>query len=240
MNNKNVTYIGEKSIEFELQRKNVKNINLRIRPDLSVVVSANSRVPYDYIERFVQEKSGWILRKIENFNGFQNANGKKEYVSGETIRYLGRQYRLRVRESDKEDAKFYKGYIYIYVKDKNDYKKKEKLFYKWLQEKAEEAFHDSLARMYPLIGKYGVKEPSIKIRRMKTRWGSCSQNSHSITLNLDLVKAPKACIDYVLLHELIHFKYRNHNKQFYNFLTALMPDWKERKEILDSEVGREL
>ncbi len=236
MTNKNVVYVGGKSIEFELQRKNVKNINLRIRSDLSVVVSANPKVPFYYIERLLQNKSGWIFKKIEHFSNVQKTNTKKEYVSGETIRYLGQQYTLKVREAEREEVKFYKGYIYICVKDKDDHKRKEKLFHHWSRGKAEEVFHGSLDRMYPLIEKHGVGKPVIKIRKMKSRWGSCSPHKQSITLNMELLKAPKACIDYVVLHELLHFKYRNHNHQFYDFLTVLMPDWKDGKEILNTEV----
>ena len=75
---------------------------------------------------------------------------------------------------------------------------------------------------------------------MKARWGSCHNKDKTILLNLELIKAPKYCIDYVVLHELIHFKYRNHDKKFYTFLTLLMPDWKRRKEILDEEVIKDL
>jgi len=75
---------------------------------------------------------------------------------------------------------------------------------------------------------------------MKARWGSCLKEKNIILLNSELIKAPKFCIDYVILHELIHFKYRNHDAEFYDFMTSLMPDWKQRKEILDEEVVRQL
>jgi hypothetical protein len=94
--------------------------------------------------------------------------------------------------------------------------------------------------MYPFIQKYNVNKPKLMIRKMKSRWGSCLRDSNAILLNFELIKAPKYCIDYVVLHELIHFLYKSHDQQFYNFLTALMPDWKQRKSILDEEVVREL
>ena len=229
---------GEKTIEYELQRKNVKNINLKVKPDLSVVVSANKNVPLDYIESFVKSKAGWIVEKLQFFNRTRNHNTAREFVSGETIRYLGKQYRLKVvkAEPEEEGVKFYQGYIYLHVKDKEDYWKKHQLFSLWAKEKATIAFNESMERMYPKIRKYGIGRPSIVIRKMKTRWGSCSRDKQKITLNSELIKAPKQCIDYVMLHELIHFKFRNHNQDFYNFLTVLMPDWKERKALLDSEI----
>lgn len=94
--------------------------------------------------------------------------------------------------------------------------------------------------MYSSVEKYGIEKPEILIRTMRARWGSCTPEKKSILLNSELIKAPKFCIDYVVLHELIHFKYRNHDNDFYDFMTSLMPDWKQRKEILDEEVVRVL
>ena len=94
--------------------------------------------------------------------------------------------------------------------------------------------------MYPYLEKYGIDKPEIKIRKMKARWGSCIPEKQLILLNSELIKAPKLCIDYVVLHELIHFKYRNHDSNFYDFMTSLMPDWKQRKKILDDQVVRAL
>jgi len=233
---KHIVNHGDKTIEFELERKNVKNINLRVKPDLRVLVSANERVPFYYIENYIKDKTPWILEKIQHFEKTRNTNAIREFVSGETVRYLGKQYRLRIEQADKEEAKFFQGYVYLYVKDKNDYNRKKRLFDRWVKQKAGHIFNESLERMYPKIKKYGIAKPVIVIRSMKTRWGSCSREKKKITLNSELIKAPKYCIDYIVLHELIHFRYRNHNQEFYNFLTALMPDWKQRKSLLDSEV----
>ncbi|WP_028307687.1 M48 family metallopeptidase [Desulfitibacter alkalitolerans] len=235
-----IAYQG-KDIEFEVLRKNVKNVNLNIRPDMSIVVSANPKVPLEFIKDFVKQKSPWILKSIKYFKEVQpeQYNGK-EYVSGETFKYLGRQYRLKVEEAEQESIKYQRGFILLQVQDKTDFKIKRILVQKWFREKAVVNFHESLDRVYPLLEKYGVKKPEIKIRDMKSRWGSCNRAKGIITLNLKLVNAPKYCIDYVILHELVHFKYRNHDNNFYNFLTSLMPDWKQRKEILDEEVVRGL
>lgn len=94
--------------------------------------------------------------------------------------------------------------------------------------------------MYPLVKNHGVEYPELKLRKMKNRWGSCYINEKKIILNEVLIKAPKDCIDYVILHELIHFIYKNHDENFYKMLFLLMPDWKERKNILDSKIIMEL
>lgn len=239
---KHMIKYSDKIIEFKLQRKNVKNINLNVRPDMTIVVSANENVPLDFIMNFVKGKAPWILKNVNYFKDVQPENTLiKDYVSGESFKYLGKQYRLKVEEVEgNETVKYYQGFIYIYVKDKCNHKRKEKLIIDWFREKAEINFEESLERIYQIIEKYGIKKPQIHIRTMKARWGSCIKDKGIILLNFELIKAPKFCIDYVVLHELIHFKNRNHNFEFYNFMTSLMPDWKQRKEILDEEVVREL
>ena len=230
-----------KEIEFLVNRKDVKNVNLNVRPDMSVIVSANSQVPLGFIKDFVQEKALWILENISYFKDVQPEHYlKKEYVSGETFKYLGRQYRLKVEEAPEESIKYYQGFICLYVKDKTNFKKKKQLVEEWFRKKAINNFQEGLERVYPLLEKYGVKKPTLVIRTMKSRWGSCIVDKNTIILNFELIKAPKYCIDYVILHELIHFKYPNHDSNFYSFLTTLMPDWKQRKEILDEEVIRDL
>lgn len=235
-----ITY-GKKEIEFELERKDVKNINLNVRPDMSVAVSASAEVPLEFIEDFVREKAPWIVRNVNYFKRVQpEVKREKEFVSGETVRYLGKQYRLKIEASDREYVKFLRGFIYIYVKDVDNYKKKRRLFEEWMRYRAEIIFRDSLDRMYPLVRKYGVEKPSLNIREMRARWGSYIRKSNTIILNLELIKAPKYCIDYVVLHELLHFIYKNHDQKFYDFLSVLMPDWQERKKILDEEIIRVL
>lgn len=235
-----LTY-GTTTIEFEVQRKNVKNINLNVRPDMTIVVSADDKVPLDYILKFVKSKAEWIIKNVGYFKEVQPENIRnKAYLSGETFKYLGKQYRLKVEECEEESVKYYRGYIYLSVNDKKNYKRKEKLLNDWYRDKANEKFKDSLDRVYPAIQKYGIKMPEMQLRTMKARWGSCNPDYNKILLNTELIKAPKICIDYVVMHELIHFKYRNHDSDFYNFMTSLMPDWKKRKEILDEEVVREL
>ena len=228
---------GDRKIEFELERKEVKNINLNVRPDMSVAVSANNEVPLEFIEDFVRQKAPWIVKNINYFRKAQpEVRREKEFVSGETVRYLGKQYRLKIVSSEDEYVKILRGFIYIYVRDVDDYKRKKTLFEGWLRHRAEIIFNDSLSRMYPMVKKYGVEEPELNIREMKARWGSYVRKSNTIILNLELIKAPKYCIDYVVIHELLHVKHKNHDQDFYALLSVLMPDWRDRKEILDEEI----
>ncbi|WP_419726420.1 M48 family metallopeptidase [Terrisporobacter petrolearius] len=240
MNTYEVPY-GESIIKFKLERKNVKNINLNIKVNGDVVISANEEVPEEYIKDFVIKKANWIEKNIKYYKAHEQENlEKKELVSGETLKYLGRQYRLKVVESQSEYVKYFRGYIYLYVKDRNDYKRKEELLSEWYDYKCKKIFTDLYNETYPVVSKYNVSPVKINIRKMKTRWGSCITSKSTIILNKDLIKSPKYCIKYVILHELIHMICSEHSKEFYDFLYIFMPDWKERKRILDEEIAMTL
>lgn len=232
---------ANKIIDFVVKRKKVKNVNLNIKPDMTIEVTANDRVPLDFICDFVKTKGAWILKNVKTFKDVQPyRQSEREYVSGETFKYLGKQYRLRVIQEDEEKVKYFRGFIYLYVKDTENVNRKAKLIDEWYREKAQKTFHESLAKMFPLVQKYGVEKPNIDLRSMKARWGSALTEKNTILLNTDLIKAPKYCIDYVVLHELIHFKYNDHSDNFYKMLYSLMPDWEKRKAILDEEVVKDL
>ncbi|MGG3772965.1 M48 family metallopeptidase [Heyndrickxia faecalis] len=233
---------ANKVIDFVIKRKKVKNVNLHVKPDMTIEVTANERVPLEFITDFVKSKGSWILKNVGHFKEVQPLKqSEREYVSGETFKYLGKQYRLRVQKTTEEETvKYFRGFIYMYVKDTENRSRKAKLLDEWFREKAQRTFHESLEKMYSLVQKYGVKKPSIDVRLMKARWGSALTDKNIILLNSELIKAPKYCIDYVVLHELIHFKYNDHSDNFYQMLYSLMPDWEKRKVILDEEVVKDL
>ena len=161
---------------------------------------------------------------------FSFKTSKKEYVSGEDFKYLGRSYRLKVVQSKEERVKLQRGYLELFVKDKSDLERKENLVYEWYHEKATLYFFTILQKFNKIV-KQDIK--SVKIRQMKTRWGSCNPYKSYINLNIELIKKPKACIEYAIFHELAHLLYPNHSKKFYDYLTLYMPDWQKRKEILE-------
>lgn len=238
---KHQIHFGNQPIDFWIERKDVKNVNLNIKPDMRIVVSANEKVPLSFIYDFVKSKGSWILKNVKQFEDvLPHKQSEREYVSGESFKYLGKQYRLRVEQSVEESVKYFRGFIYVHVQNPLNRSKKAKLVDAWYKEKAYKVFEESLNKMSALIGKYGVGKPHLEIRVMKARWGSAQINNNTILINTELIKAPKYCIDYVILHELIHFKYNNHSENFYNMLFSLMPDWEKRKKILDEEIVREL
>lgn len=239
MEKNNVIY-GQDKIDFYVSRREIKNINLKVTPDAKVIVSANNRVTLDYIKEFIKRKAKWIVKNVKYFNEYKPSAIDKKYESGESFKYLGRQYRLKVTQDEITDVKLTKGFIFLNVIDTNNTKHKKEILDDWYKEKARIKIKDVFEKLYPLIQKYEIEKPKLAIRKMKTKWGSYSSKKNEIAINIDLIKAPKYCIEYVMLHELIHMKYLNHDKKFQYFITVLMPDWKKRKEILDHEVVKEL
>ncbi|WP_149710592.1 M48 family metallopeptidase [Campylobacter concisus] len=216
------------SNEVKIIKKEVKNITLKVRPNGEVILTAPKTASDEHIKFIIKKRAKWIVQKRAFFSSFKTS--KKEYVSGEDFKYLGRSYRLKVVQSKEERVKLQMGYLELFVKDKSDLEQKENLVYEWYHEKATLYFFNILQEFNKIV-KQDIK--SVKIRQMKTRWGSCNPYKSYINLNIELIKKPKACIEYVIFHELAHLLYPNHSKKFYNYLTLYMPDWQKRKEILE-------
>ncbi|MCR4803397.1 MAG: M48 family metallopeptidase [Lachnospiraceae bacterium] len=233
-----VVHCENGDILYMLTRKPVKNVNLRIKPEGQVLVSANDSVPIEFIDAFIEKKQRYIfsiLSRCEEKKKLVQAVPKR-YVSGESYDLLGKSLRLKV-EANKDEIVYTDGvYIFLRVKDKDDFRHKEIMMSKWLKQYQTTVFEELLQEKYLLFEKYGVPYPILKIRNMTSRWGSCQPKKGIITLNSKLIEAPKNCIEYVILHELVHFIHPNHSRQFWNFVAMMMPDWKERKVELERSI----
>ena len=223
-----------REISYVLERKKVKNLNLRIRKDGSVFVSANDAVSFDEVDEFVCNKASYILSAVKRFNEMALYKPQpKQYVSGETFYLQGRALRLQVSQAAKDSISSDGVCIYLKAKDVNDFEKKRRMVNRFLDSQCKTIFVEVMDELYPLFKKYGIEKPALRIRDMETRWGSCLVKKGIVTLNKRLLEAPRNCIEYVVMHELCHFMHPNHSKYFYAFLSMLMPDWKERKQFLD-------
>ncbi|WP_454951616.1 M48 family metallopeptidase [Campylobacter showae] len=214
--------------DVKIIKKDVKNITLKVRPSGEAILTAPNSASDEHIKFIMQKRAKWIAQKRAFFASFKTP--QKEYISGEDFRYLGRSYRLKVVQSKEECVKLQRGYLELFVKDKSDLKRRENLIYEWYHEKAMIYFFNILQEFNKIV-KQDIK--SVKIRQMKTRWGSCNPYKSYINLNIELIKKPKACIEYVVFHELAHLHYPDHSKKFYDYLSLYMPDWQKRKEILE-------
>ena len=182
---------GGKKIKYILERKQVKNINLRVRPDGIIKVSASPRVDASQIDDFVLSKAEFILKALERF---KSAETTERQFQEELVKAKSGQESLLADPA---------------------------------------IFTEILDEVYPAFIPYGIARPKLRIRTMKSCWGSCLVNKGIITLNRKLLMKHRECIEYVVVHELCHFIHPNHSKEFYKFMEQFMPDWKERKGRLN-------
>lgn len=223
----------DREIEYDLQRKRVKNINLRIKPDKSITVSANPRVPESKIERFILEKQEFILRALEKYGKMQKSLPRpRQYIDGETVTVFGQDLTLKVFLSKKNYVEIGDSFIKLYVRSIDDLSLKKKVLDKWLYNQVEEIVTSICEKVYPLFKKYCGNFPTIKFRKMTSRWGSCNFVRKILTFNYALINAPIECVEYVVYHEFTHFIEPNHSKKFYVALSNFLPDYKERKKKL--------
>jgi|DewCreStandDraft_4_1066084.scaffolds.fasta_scaffold03940_12 predicted metal-dependent hydrolase len=230
---KSVLRYGKRDILVTLIERERRTLAITVKPDMTVEIYMPKGVDKDRVMKRVSKKAKWIAKQLDYFKANAKYDVKKEYVSGETHSFMGRKYRLRVRKSIFERIKKSGGFIYLYTNRNGDLKYRKRMLYDWYKWQAEKIFASILNDRVMRLGKYGIKLPQFYIKRMKTRWGSCSPKRGRINLNLELIKTPKECIEYIIDHELLHFIHRNHDKKFYELLEKVTPDWKERKEKLE-------
>lgn len=226
--------LDETEVQYNLKRKNVKNMNLRIKPDCSVWISANNSVSREKIESFLKDKSKFILNALEQYRELRKYAPKpKQYVDGEHFRICGHDLRLKVFYGTKNYVESDGSYIKLTVKDADDVTLKQKTMDKWIKEQCAAIISSICESVYPKFRKYGVDFPELKFRKMVSRWGSCQPKRKILTFNISLIEVPVSCIEYVVVHEFTHFLQPNHSKKFYMQLTMFMPDWMEKKKVLE-------
>lgn len=223
---------GNSKIDYTLEFAKRKTLGIKVHPDKSVHVIAPLDSQLDLVKEKVKNKAAWILRQQDFFLSFHPITPPRKFVSGETHLYLGKQYKLKLIESENESVKFYGGTIEVSVNSKSDKLQIEKLLKDWYKDKAEHHFNNLFEESLPLSKQFYKGTPTLKYRWMKKRWGSCDKDGQ-IHLNLELIKAPKKCIEYVIIHELCHLVYLNHSSAFYNLLEKVYPNWRETKDRLE-------
>ena len=224
---------GSEIISFSLEFRERKSLAISVHPDCSVSVTAPNEQQLAKISAKVKKRAPWILRQKHHFSKFLPKPPPRKFRSGETHKYLGKHYRLKVIRSNNKHVTLKRGFIIVSTPYRNDSRVVRLLLTGWYRERAERHFNESLERSLKLLRKCNLNTPSIKLKKMAKRWGSCTPNK-TIYLNPDLIRAPKKCIDYVMVHELCHLKIRNHGKAYYQLLNKVMPDWEERKDVLET------
>lgn len=221
---------GSKQITFKLEFSVRQSLGITVTPDLEVIIKAPEGASIQKIKELVHKRAPWILRQQSFFLSFHPKLAPRQYLSGETHLYLGRQYRLQIVHGTGNTVKLKGGFLEVTTADNSKVKE---LVNTWYKAQAQTKF-DLYAR--PLIErfkKYNVEPSDVVLRDMPTRWGSCTPGG-KIILNPELIKAPKGCIDYVIVHELCHLVHHNHTQKFTDLQTNEMPDWEKWKTRLET------
>ncbi len=226
-----VTY-GKENISFNVLRGARKTLAIEVYPDSSVVVKSPTETGLDEIQKIVSKRARWILKQQQYFRQFDPRTPGRQFVGGETHLYLGKQFRLKISEGVRDSVKLLRGYFLVETKHLSSPDHIKLLLNAWYVEKAAATFCSSFARCWPYFEQRGLTKPLIRTRRMRTRWGSLSRGGQ-LTLNTDLIRAPKESIDYVITHELCHLQCHDHSSEFYRLLEKVMPDWEKRKHKLE-------
>ena len=229
---KNQIQYGNSLIEFDLEFSERKSLGIKVHPDKSVNVLAPLNSSIEKVKEKVKEKADWILKQRDFFLSFEPLTPERKFISGETHLYLGRQYRLKLHKNEEEFVKLAGGNIHVYIEDTDNKQAIKDLLNQWYKHKAVQHFNRLFNELKPLSKSFYEGEPQLTYRWMKKRWGSCDKNG-KIHLNLELIKAPKKCIEYVIVHELCHLKHLNHSNSFYTLLEDVYPDWKATKDRLE-------
>jgi len=227
-------------MEYIIERKDIKRVRLRVFPDSCVKLSVPLGVTDDWIEGYLKTKRPWIIKTLEGFQETRASETETIIKNGVSTRILGRQLRITVKEGPAIRITVNEEGIHIQSPAWESQENIGRHFRRWWHKQCRSYYLEAIDKLYHIIAKHGLAKPSLRVLKMRTLWGSSSKKHNRINLNYYLYKAPPACIDYVVLHELAHFLHPGHTRQFYDFLTVHMPDWQDRKRILDYEVVRGL
>lgn len=219
------------NIEIQVTKKKIKNLHLSVMPpNGSVKISAPIEVSDDAIIAFASSRLGWIKAQIATFENHERES-KREYVSGESFYLFGRRYLLNIIHTNKNKIEIQNDRIILGLKKNTTNDQKINFVTNWYRNELRKELKKLLeiwqtrTRLIPV---------SWQIKDMKTKWGSCTKNKGKLWFNLQLAKKPIDCIEYVVLHELIHLKVEKHNNEFKNLMQQYMPNWQERKSTLNN------
>ena len=226
---------GKTEIDYELLMMDRRTLEIAVHPDKSVVIKAPASSSLEAIEEKVRKRARWIKRQIAYFKQFDPRTPERRYVGGESHLYLGRKYRLKIEKSKQDNVLLKNGYFYIQCTGRKS-SRIEGLLDAWYRQRAEIHLVQVFNDCWENFKKGEIEKPTLRLQKLRKRWGSLSPKGQ-LTLNLNLIKTPKECIEYVVIHELCHLLHHNHGPDFYKLLERTMPDWMKRKHKLEMSLA---
>ncbi|MDB5234876.1 MAG: hypothetical protein JWR44_1869, partial [Hymenobacter sp.] len=213
------------SLHYTLVFRSRRTIGFAVRPDGSVHISAPAGTSPAWVAQQVLKKADWILKHQETFASRPAPAPSRHYEAGSTHFYQGRPYRLRIEEGPRLAVTVAADELVVASPSPLSPAQTEALLHAWYARQAGPLFAESLVRVWPRFAEFKLTRPTLAVRQMRTRWGSCTPRTARIRLSPELVRARPECLDYVLLHECCHLLVGDHSKAFYDLQTRLLPDW---------------
>ena len=222
---------GEETIRYEVRfLASRRTLAIEVHPDSRVLVRAPLDCPPAVIAERVHKRARWISRQLAQFERYRPRTPARQYVNGESHLYLGRQYRLKLVPGDAASVKLMRGRLLVSLPGTSDPDRVKALLHRWYLDRARIVFDEVVHACLSHFKDLG--QPPLVVRTMQSRWGSLSR-AGTMTLNVNLVRAPRSCIEYVVIHELCHTRHRDHDARFFKLLGQVMPDWEQRKQRLE-------
>lgn len=222
---------GERSLIYRLHLTHRRTVAISVHPDRSVVVTAPTGAADQDLERLLGKRFRWILKQQQDFEDMPPPASPRQWVGGETHRYLGRQYRLKIAEGKPVRVRLKGRHFHVIVPNPAHAKTICRAMDLWYRARAHDLLNRRVDECLAASPALSVARPEVVVRAMTQRWGSCSPSGR-ILLNVDLVKLPLSCIDYVVIHELCHLKVRNHGPKFWRLVTQFSPNWERARQRL--------
>lgn len=219
------------NIRIEVEQKDIKNIHLSVYPPNGVVrISAPNKVDLDTIRVFALNKLKWIRKQQAIFKS-QVRETPREYLTKESHYFLGKRYLLKVIEHNHPPKVILKhSDIELFIRPSTPEIKKEKIIEEWYRNELKAILPKLIAKWEKIVG---VQSNEFGIKRMRTKWGTCNTEAKRIWLNLELAKKPVECIEFIIVHELVHLLERSHNDKFVSYMNEFMPKWRMHREELN-------
>lgn len=223
---------GEETLRYELRwTARRRTVGIFVEPDRRVVVLAPRRADPQRVTRIVVSRLPWIRRQRRKLEALPPPPMPRQWVAGETHRYLGRQYRLKLVREAERSVRLAGGHFVVTLPTPTDRNAVRRLMETWYREHAKALLAARVERALAATTWLEVERPPITIRALRQRWGSTTKAGR-VMFNTDLVKLPLPCIDYVVAHELVHVKISDHSPAFWRMLGRVMPDWRRWREKL--------
>lgn len=226
--------VSAQSFDYRIKRQKRKSIAVHVLADASVEVRAPAWVPRKELIDFVERRADWIVERRRT--ALQKQALKPVFTNGQYHRFLGQPYPLKVSAAARAGVALQDGVLLVRVRDIESSGQVEKALDSWYRKQAVNLYEERIFACFDIFPDWfqeTYRIPSITVRKMRRRWGSCSSKG-DVTLSVNLMKMPLECIDYVIVHELCHLYAFNHGKSFYALLASVMPDWKRREALIEA------